>query len=102
MARQSRRRLLQGSVALVGLGMVAGCEALPLTPWQPTRIRRIGYLFGNFPLPIDEHFRQGLHELGYVEGENLVIEWRYAEGRVDQLPELSAELLHLPADAGSP
>ena len=42
-----------------------------------------------------EAFRQGLRELGYVEGQNLVIEWRWAEGREERLPDLAAELVRL-------
>jgi putative ABC transport system substrate-binding protein len=41
---------------------------------------------------------QGLHDLGYVEGHNLVIEWRYAEGRAERFPELAAELAQQPVD----
>jgi hypothetical protein len=46
----------------------------------------------------DEAFRQGLQELGYVEGRNIVIAYRYAEGRFDRLPELAAELVNLKVD----
>ena len=45
-----------------------------------------------------EAFRQGLRELGYVEGQNLVIEYRYAEGRDERLPDFAAELVRLKVD----
>jgi putative tryptophan/tyrosine transport system substrate-binding protein len=68
---------------------------------QPTKIPRIGYLttvsFSAQSSRI-EAFRQGLRELGYGEGKNIVIEWRYAEGKLDRLPALLAELVRLKVD----
>jgi putative tryptophan/tyrosine transport system substrate-binding protein len=68
---------------------------------QPTKIPRIGYLGGGSPSSNPariEAFRQGLRELGYVEGENIVIEWRYAEEKLDRLPSLATELVSLKVD----
>ena len=68
----------------------------PAQAQQPTKIPRIGYLATNSLSVISarvEAFRQGLRELGYVEGKNIVIEWRYAEGKLDRLPALAAELV---------
>src|SRR5213594_2795716 len=68
---------------------------------QPTKIARIGYLTGATPggqaARIDA-FRQGLRELGYVEGKNIVVEYRYAEEKLDRLPALAAELVRLKVD----
>src|SRR5262244_856356 len=69
---------------------------------------KVGYLSGNSPYGISarsEAFRQGLRELGYVKGKNIVIEYRYAEGKLDLLPSLAAELVRLKVDviiAGGP
>jgi len=63
---------------------------------QPKKVPRIGYLTGATPdgqLDRIEAFRQGLRELGYVEGKNIVIEWRSAEGTLDRLPARAAELV---------
>jgi putative ABC transport system substrate-binding protein len=65
---------------------------------QPTKIPRIGYLGGNSPNSRSEAFRQGLRELGYVEGKNIVIEWRHHDGKVERLPALAAELVRLKVD----
>jgi putative ABC transport system substrate-binding protein len=65
---------------------------------QPTKVPRIGYLSGVSPSAISdriEAFRQGLRELGYVEGKTIVIEWRHLEGKIDRLPALAAELVRL-------
>jgi putative ABC transport system substrate-binding protein len=76
---------------------------------QPKKIPRIGYLLANSSSPARESvegFRQGLRELGYVEKKNIVVEFRYAEGKVDRLPDLAAELVRLNVDlivtAGTP
>src|SRR5205809_6894310 len=68
---------------------------------QPGRIPRIGLLFAAPPSANSariEALRQGLRELGYVEGKNIVIEWRYAEGKPERLPPLVAELVRLKVD----
>jgi len=68
---------------------------------QPKKVPRIGFLMAVSPSTIParvEAFRQGLRELGYVEGKNIVIEWRSAEGKLDRLPALAAELVHLKVD----
>jgi len=63
---------------------------------QPAKIPRIGFLTGASPnKTFVEAFREGLREFGYVEGQNLAIEYRYAEGKVDQLPIHAAELVRL-------
>jgi len=68
---------------------------------QPKKAPRIGYLGATSVSATSdrtEPFRQGLRELGYVEGKNIVIEWRYAEGKLDRLPALAAELVRLKVD----
>ena len=63
---------------------------------QTGHVRRIGYLSEPIPSPaIVEAFRQGLREHGYVEGRNLLIEWRSADGKTERLPALAAELVNL-------
>jgi putative tryptophan/tyrosine transport system substrate-binding protein len=66
---------------------------------QPTKIPRIGYLIGaSFISVRSEALRQGLREFGYVERKTIDIEWRSAEGKLDRLPALAAELVHLKVD----
>jgi ABC-type uncharacterized transport system substrate-binding protein len=76
-------------------------------PWasdaQPTKAPRIGFLSaGSRSDPASQHnrdvFRQGLRDLGYVEGQSLALEERWADGRYERLPELAAELVHLNVD----
>ena len=79
--------------------LLALCSAVDAQ--QPTKIPRIGYLSTVSPAVNAtriEALRQGLRELGYVEGKNILIEWRYAEGKVDRLPSLAAQLVHLKVD----
>src|SRR5688572_2917656 len=96
MAACSRRAFVWGSVALAGLGLVAGCGGLPI-PGQPaSRSRRVGYLSASTPpsSPSVDAFRQGLRDLGWVEGQNIAVEYRFAE-RPDRIADLAAELVRL-------
>jgi putative ABC transport system substrate-binding protein len=98
-SRLSRRGFVVGAA---GVGLLAGCGRLP---WQapPSKLTRIGMLV---PYPAEsrasqdmiEPFRAGLHELGYVEGQNIVLEYRFSGGQDERLPELAAELVRLPVD----
>jgi ABC-type uncharacterized transport system substrate-binding protein len=68
---------------------------------QPKKIPRIGYLTASSLSAVadrTEAFRQGLRELGYGEGKNIVIEYRYADGKADRLPTLAADLVRLKVD----
>jgi ABC-type uncharacterized transport system substrate-binding protein len=68
---------------------------------QTTKVLRIGYLAAVSPSAVaarTEAFRQGLWELGYVEGKNIIIEWRFAEEKLDRLPALATELVRLKVD----
>jgi putative ABC transport system substrate-binding protein len=87
---------------LIGLAVILAVS-LTLAPVaaeaQPTeKAHRIGYLAGgsaSFNASYVEAFRQGLRELGWVEGQNIVVEYRHAEGRFDRMPDLAAELIRL-------
>ena len=65
---------------------------------QPKKLPRIGYLAGDPHSPSHEAFRQGLRDLGYVEGQSILIEWRYVGDKPDRFPELAAELVGLKVD----
>ena len=68
---------------------------------QPKKVPRIGYLSACDPASESaraEAIRLALRELGYIEGQNIAIEYRYAEGKLDRLPELAAELVRLKVD----
>jgi len=93
-------RTLHGIVAFI---FVLAILAAPLATdaQQPSRVPRIGYLEFGTAAPgtsFLEAFRQGLRDLGWVEGQNIAIEVRYAEGKRDQLPELAAELVRRKVD----
>jgi ABC-type uncharacterized transport system substrate-binding protein len=68
---------------------------------QASKVPKIGFLVvpsRSFFADRMESFRQGLHSLGYVEGKNILIEYRYAEGKLDRLPELAKELVAVKVD----
>ena len=100
MGLATRRVPLRAVVILVTLGIL--CVALTAEVLQATKVHRIGRLSSGSPPtdrdPLLEAFRQGLHDLGYVEGQNLVIKWCWAEGSEERLRDLTAELVQLKAD----
>ena len=89
------------SALIVATLILAGLP--PAWPQQPTKIARIGYLSTNGdpsrPPPFVEAFRQGLRDLGYIEGKNIQVEYRYAEGKLERVPGLVIELVQLNVDA---
>jgi putative ABC transport system substrate-binding protein len=90
---------------LIGLAVVLALSlfAAPLAAEgqnKAGKVSRIGFLFYGAPGPSAEvdAFRQGLRELGYIEGQNVTIDYRFASGQVERLPELATELARLKVD----
>ena len=82
------------AVVLFALGVIAEAQ-------QPKKVPRIGYLSGGDAASESarsEAIRLALRERGYIEGQNIANEYRYAEGKVDRFPELAAELVRLKVD----
>jgi putative ABC transport system substrate-binding protein len=78
-----------------------GLCAVPIASEAAATVPRIGYVGAGSPATAGHHaqaFVRGLRELGYVEGQNIIIEYRWAEGKVERLPDLVAELLRLRVD----
>ena len=93
----------RGYRKLTGVGLCAFFLALGFSveAQQPKNVPRIGYLSGFDPATEaarSEGIRLALRELGYIEGQNIAIEYRYTEGKNDRLPELAAELARLKVD----
>src|SRR5437762_3378026 len=89
------------SVFYVALSAMLFALSYSASAQQPTKIPRVAYLtaVSSSVNPARyEAFRQGLRELGYVEGKNIVIESRYAEGKPDRISMLAAELVRLKVD----
>jgi putative ABC transport system substrate-binding protein len=87
----ARRTLLTGALSLIGSGRSLG---------QATRVPRVGFLTpasSDSTIPISA-FRSAFAELGYVEGQNVILEFRLARGDISRLPALAAELVALPVD----
>lgn len=86
---------------LIALGVSALSRPFAVAAQQPAKLRRIGFLspFARAAtVSSEEAFRQGLRALGWVEGQNIAIEYRYAEDKVERLPDLAADLVRLKVD----
>ena len=94
-SRPSRRAFLRGAGA-AGLGLLAACAPLP--GQAPPSAPRVGVLVHASGSSTYEAFRLGLRDLGYVEGQNIAVEYRSAEGQPARFPALAAELAALPVD----
>ena len=82
------------AVVLLAIGVIAEAQ-------EPKKVPRIGVIFPAFSSvfsPFMAAFREGLHDLSYIEGKSVVVEARYGEGKEDRLPALAAELVHLRVD----
>jgi putative tryptophan/tyrosine transport system substrate-binding protein len=82
------------AVVLLALAVIAEAQ-------QPKKVYRLGYLSAQEPARESaraEAIRRALRELGYIEGQNIAIEYRYADGKIDRFPELAAELVRLKVD----
>jgi putative ABC transport system substrate-binding protein len=103
MSLLSRRRFAQGA-GVAGLGLLAGCGRWPGQASPPPSVPRIGLLSGGRggAVPSRDAFLAGLRELSYVEGQNIVIEYRSVAAPADQYDALAfalaVELVHLPVD----
>ena len=77
------------------------CGVLVAQAQQPNKVPRIGYLTGpplSATVRVRDAFRQGLRELGYIEGNNIVVEWRSWDGKPDRQHAFAAELVRLKVD----
>jgi len=84
------------SILVATLVLVFGVAA---KAQQPKKMARIGYLAADSRAPTREAFRQGLKDFGYVEGQSILIEWRFTEDKPDRFPEFAADLARLKVEA---
>src|SRR5215510_1173852 len=93
---------MNNEIIAIALGALFFALSVPAQAQQPGKIPRIGYVSGGADdltnLGPEEAFRQGLRDLGYVEGKNILVEYRSQEGKADRGPSLVAELVQLKVD----
>ena len=95
--RKSRAKI----VCCLTLALTLGILNFPVEAQQFGKVPRIGFLIVDSPSAAStrvEAFKEGLQELGYVEGKNITLEYRYAEGKADRLPQLASEVVRLKID----
>jgi putative tryptophan/tyrosine transport system substrate-binding protein len=92
---------MRNKILYLGLGAMLFAVCVPAQAQQPKKVLRIGYLSSGSPstnLGDLQAFLQGLRELGYVEGKNVLIEYKWAEGKFERTPEMAEELVRLKVD----
>jgi len=93
---------MKKKITVLTLSAMLFALCLPADAQQPTKIPRIGFVSGSgnpkTPGALVEAFRQGLRDLGYIEGKNILVEYRYVEGGLDRVPAVVAELVQLKVD----
>ena len=90
-----RERTLALSTFILILGLVLSVN---VSMAQDAKLARVGVILNDGPGPVFDALRDGLAQLGYVEGRNIVIEGRFAEGHLDRVPALASELVGLNVD----
>src|SRR5262249_33155059 len=97
----AQRKPVHKEMVCVVFGVLLLALSFSAEAQQAKKFWRVGYLGAAPPSASparDEGFLQGLRELGYVEGKNIVVEYRFVEGKLDRLPVLAAELVRLKID----
>ena len=92
----NRKFALRNLKSAILLGAMLFALCVPVAAQEPAKVWRIGVLVSSsasLNASRDEALRQGLREMGYVEGKNIIMEFRYAEGKLDRLSELAADLV---------
>src|SRR3954453_9589622 len=96
----NRRQALRRGAALAGVSLLVGCGVpMPLVG-KPASVRRVGLLneataaVWSNPSPDIDAWRQQMAELGWIEGQNLIVEYRHAEGSQERLRDLAVDLVH--------
>ena len=95
------KKHMKKKITVLTLSAMLFALCVPVQAQQPAKVARIGYLTANSSsaeLPRVNAFRQGLRALGHVEGQNIVIEYRFTDGKFERLPDLTAELVRLKVD----
>jgi len=96
---KNSKNLMKKKITGLALSAMLFALSFPTQAQQSGKIPRVGVLFiGGRNQPHLESFKQGLKERGYTEGKNILLDYRYAEGNVDRLPSLAAELVQLKVD----
>ena len=90
---------MKNKITVLTLSAMLFALCLPAAAQQPAKVFRIGYLsLRNAIEPHEEAFLKGLRDLGYIDGENVFIEWRFAKGKAERMNEFAAELVRLKVD----